>query len=79
MYELQSRIEKRSNFLLQTIEKWREIYLCKINQYAQKYENIREDIAAQFQSIDQRIQVFLSYESMAMRIFLICHNFLSSF
>ncbi|CAF1173215.1 unnamed protein product [Adineta ricciae] len=60
MYELQSRIEKRENFLRQTIEKWREIYLCKINQYAQRYESIREDIASQFQSIDQRIQVFLS-------------------
>jgi hypothetical protein len=61
MYELKSRIEKRSNFLLEMIEQCREIYHNKINQYSETYEVIRQELKTQFQSIDQRTQIFAKF------------------
>jgi predicted esterase YcpF (UPF0227 family) len=61
MYELKSRIEKRSNFLLEIIEQSREIYQNKINHYSEIYKNIQQEITTQFQTIDQHIQIFLKF------------------
>ncbi|CAF2758866.1 unnamed protein product [Rotaria sp. Silwood2] len=58
--ELKSRIEKRSNFLFETIDKWRNIYENKINQYSEICNIIRREITTQYQSIDQHIQIFLN-------------------
>ena len=57
IYELKSRIEKRSNFLLETIEKWQHIYQNQINKYSNLYNIIQ--ITQEFQSINQRIQTYL--------------------
>jgi DNA-directed RNA polymerase beta' subunit len=54
-------IEKRSNFLLEMIEQCREIYHNKINQYSETYEVIRQELKTQFQSIDQRTQIFAKF------------------
>jgi hypothetical protein len=61
MYELKSRIEKRSNFLLELIEKWRGIYQNKIIKYSETLKNIHQDVTTQFQSIDQQIQILLKF------------------
>ncbi|CAF4492128.1 unnamed protein product [Rotaria sp. Silwood1] len=58
--ELKSRIEKRSNFLFETIEKWRNIYDNKINQYSEVSNIIRQEITTQYQLINQHIQIFLN-------------------
>ncbi|CAF0795335.1 unnamed protein product [Rotaria sordida] len=58
--ELKSRVEKRSNFLFETIEKWQKIYENKMNQYSEIYNIIRQEITTQYQSIDQHIQIFLN-------------------
>ncbi|CAF2099677.1 unnamed protein product [Rotaria magnacalcarata] len=59
-YTLQSRIEKRSNFLLQTITKWQKIYENKIDQQSEILNNICQEIIAHYQSIDQHVQIFLN-------------------
>ncbi len=61
MYELKSRIEKRSNFLLEMIEKSRLLYQNKINKYSETYETIRQELTTQFQSIDQHVQTFTKF------------------
>lgn len=61
MYELKSRIEKRSNFLLELIENSRDIYQNKINEYSEFYKNIYQEITTQYQTIDQHIQLFLKF------------------
>ncbi len=61
MYELKSRIEKRSNFLLELIEKWRGIYQNKIIKYSETLKNIHQEVTTQFQSIDQQIQILLKF------------------
>jgi hypothetical protein len=61
MYELKTRIEKRSNFLLEMIENWRQLYENKINRYSETFDVIRKEITTQFQTIDQHIQTYLRF------------------
>ena len=59
LHELKICIEKRSNYLLETIERWRKIYQDKINKYSEKYNIIEREVTKEFQSIDQRIQLYI--------------------
>ena len=59
LYDLKHRIEKRSNFLFELMEKWREIYQNQINQYSEIFKNIHQEITAQFQSLNQEIETFI--------------------
>jgi hypothetical protein len=61
LYELKYRIEKRSNFLLELIEKWRMIYHNRINQYSEIFNNIHHEITTEFQSLNQQIEIFVKF------------------
>ena len=71
LYELKSRVEKRSNFLLESIEKWREVYRNKIDHYSETYHQIRQEITTQFQSIDEQIQIFIKLILLILRMILL--------
>ena len=59
LYELRTRVEKRANFLVETMEKGREIYQKKIQEYSEKFPNLYEEITREFQVIDQQIDQFV--------------------
>ncbi len=61
LYELKFRIEKRSNFLLELTEKWREIYQNQINQYSEIFKNIHQEITTEFQLLNQQIEIFVKF------------------
>lgn len=56
-----NRIEKRCNFLFETIEKSRTIYEAKITNYSEIYDTIRQEATTQLQTIDQHIQLCLKF------------------
>lgn len=59
-YHLKTRIINRSNFLLDLIEKSRDIYLQKTLHYSQILETISRDIIDQYQILEQQIQLYLN-------------------
>ena len=61
LYDLKHRIEKRSNFLFELMNKWREIYQNQINQYSEIFTNIHQDVTTQFQSVNQEIETFIKF------------------
>ena len=60
LYELKTRVEKRVNFLVETMEKGREIYQKKIQHYSERFANFYEKISREFQLINQQIEHFVN-------------------